>query len=129
MASPTALLAEDNLINQMMVSDLLEDMGMSVEIAGDGLQAVEMCKKHKYDLIFMDLEMPKLNGSEAAQEIRKRESYFTPIIALTAHDREGKIQGLRKAGFNGFLQKPVSHEDLEKLVHSFISPSHLTPKS
>lgn len=126
MPKPHVLLAEDNMINQMMVSDLLEDMGLIVKIASDGLQAIELCRSHKFDLIFMDLEMPKLNGAEAAQEIRKLDRFFAPIIALTAHDREGKVKGLREAGFNGFLQKPVSNEDLEKLVHSFISPTRLS---
>jgi PAS domain S-box-containing protein len=100
------LLAEDNEINQMVASQLLQKAGLKVSIAHNGQQAVEAAKAEKFDAIFMDLQMPIVSGYQASTEIRQFDSNI-PIIALTAaaliEDRDKAIE----AGMNDHLSKPI----------------------
>ena len=102
------LLAEDEPISRTAANDLMEAAGLRVDLAEDGMQAVEMAKSTAYDLILLDLEMPKLNGTEAARQIRalpRRE--HTPIIAITANVFEDDRERCSAAGMNDFIAKPV----------------------
>ena len=111
------LVAEDNKTNQMLIKILLEDYGLSYEIANDGLEAVSMFKEGKYDLILMDENMPNLNGIEAMLQIKEYEQEIqgsvTPIIALTANALNSDRENFLKVGMDGFVAKPIETEVLE----------------
>lgn len=120
------LVVDDSPINQMIITELLEGLDLHVDTANNGLEAVKCCEKETYDIIFMDLEMPVMDGHEAVVTIRQKLKFYNPIIALTAHDKDSITKTLRKEGFSGFLKKPVSEPELFRLVYS-ISPA-LEPK-
>ncbi|MEM6345600.1 MAG: response regulator [Bacteroidota bacterium] len=114
------LLVEDNRINQMVASRLLEKMGHKVAIADNGKIAVEWIANNKADLIFMDLQMPIMDGLTAAKEIRKWEAIQQlnpiPIIAATANTSEEDKSNAFAAGMNDFLSKPLRGETLRAAI-------------
>lgn len=107
------LLAEDNKINQMVAQRLLEKVGHKVSIAEDGLEAIALWKANDFDLILMDMQMPRMDGLEACQTIRSLETGVgIPIIALTANAMERDKERCLDMGMNGFLSKPFHPNDL-----------------
>jgi CheY-like chemotaxis protein len=105
------LIVEDNETNQLVLLGLLEECIEDIDIAKNGKEAVEMFEKDKYELIFMDLQMPVMDGYEATRIIRSMDSNV-PIIALTANAMSEEIEKTKAVGMNGHLIKPI---DLEKL--------------
>lgn len=108
------LLVEDDEFNREIAIFMLQECGFVVDVAMDGIEAVSMVSEKQYALILMDLQMPRMNGIEATQAIRKIKAYkSTPIIALTANafaeDREMCFQ----AGMSDFLSKPISAQLLQ----------------
>lgn len=110
------LLAEDNQVNRKVLSKMLERIGCQLDCAQDGQEALEMVQKNGYDLVLMDCQMPKMDGYEATQEIRRLEARSgrprTPIVALTANALEGDRQKSLDAGMDDHLPKPVKAENL-----------------
>jgi CheY-like chemotaxis protein len=109
------LLAEDNNVNQILATRLLQKFGHSVEVAGDGLAAVEKWQAGNYDLILMDVDMPKLNGYDATARIRELEVQrggHVPVVGLTAHAMQGSREACLAAGMDGYLSKPIDTEAL-----------------
>jgi CheY-like chemotaxis protein len=105
------LLAEDNLTNQLLVMSLLKKRGHEVVSVGNGKGAVAAAATQRFDLIVMDVQMPEMNGLEAAAVIREREKATgskTPILALTAHTMEGDRQRCIDAGMDAFIPKPIN---------------------
>jgi len=102
------LLVEDNKINQMVAATLLEDAGHHVEIAEDGLAALAAAEVLRFDLIFMDVQMPRLDGIEATRRLRvgNGPNRSTPVVALTANAMEGDRERYLEAGMNDYLSKP-----------------------
>jgi PAS domain S-box-containing protein len=116
------LVVEDNKVNQMVSRTLLEKLGCTVEIANHGKEAVEMVTRNDYDLIFMDCQMPEMDGYEATQAIRnmpipKKDSI---IVALTAHALQSDKEACLNSGMDDYLLKPVKIEDLEKMLAKHI---------
>ena len=108
------LLVEDNEINQIVAEELLTSMGLIVEIANNGKEGVERALTQSFDLIFMDIQMPIMDGFTATQRIRAESSLQnTPIIAMTAHAMEGDLEKSLAVGMNAHLTKPI---DIDKLV-------------
>jgi CheY-like chemotaxis protein len=104
------LLAEDNPINQKVAKLLLQKMGHSVVVTATGLEALEVSAGENFDLVLMDLQMPQMNGYDAARAIRQREegsSRHTPIVALTAHAMKGDRELCLEAGMDDYLPKPI----------------------
>ena len=109
------LLAEDNLVNQRMVTRILEKQGCMVTIAGTGKEAVSAFEKEQFDLILMDIQMPEMDGLAATQEIRHQSSIINqqstiqrvPIIAMTGHATEEDREECLKAGMDDYISKPI----------------------
>jgi len=102
------LLAEDNPINQEVAVELLRTSGLTVDVASNGAQAVEMAQRQHYDLIFMDVQMPVMDGFEATRAIRQIAGHeHTPIVAMTANAFEEDRRLCLAAGMNDHLGKPV----------------------
>lgn len=133
---PEILLAEDNPTSQIIAAHLLEQLGARVEIASNGREVVRACQSKPYDLILMDIEMPKLNGLNAARIIRNLEEKKRmqnnqrqiPIIALSAGTFKGVEKVCMEAGMNGYAAKPLRKEELvailEKWVYGFSAENH-----
>ena len=105
-AGKRVLLADDEPVNRMIAEMMLADAGLIVDQAEDGSQAVRMAGERRYDVILMDMQMPKLSGVEAARAIRTRRGQLVPIIAVTANVFEQDRQECLAAGMNDFLAKP-----------------------
>lgn len=117
------LVAEDNLFNQKITGIVLKQIGFDSDIAGDGLEAIQMLKSTNYDLILMDIHMPKMDGIEATERIRGTDAAYKtiPIIALTADViAEGRDMWMR-SGMNGYITKPVNPQHLKKLIVQHIT--------
>ena len=110
------LLVEDDKVNQLIATKLLKSLGCQIEFAENGQVAIEQVKNNHYDLVFMDIHMPVLNGIEATEQIREfnKDIY---IIALTASILEDEVQAYYQAGMNDVLSKPINKIRLnEKLI-------------
>ncbi|WP_170923716.1 response regulator [Desulfocicer vacuolatum] len=124
------LLVEDNAINQEVARIFLEDVGMQVDIAENGQTCLDMMEKKSYDLIFMDIQMPVLDGLETTRIIRnKKKLHQIPIIAMTAHAMAGDREKSLKAGMNGHLNKPVNPQKLYQILQHFIPKKTEHPPS
>ncbi|OGM08118.1 MAG: hypothetical protein A2008_00715 [Candidatus Wallbacteria bacterium GWC2_49_35] len=109
------LVAEDNIISYILIEELLKKMGHRPQKAEDGLRAVEMFEAGRYDIIFMDIQMPVLDGYEAARRIRKIDS-GVPIVAITANATKGDYEKCMEAGMNDYLCKPIDIEKFGKII-------------
>jgi PAS domain S-box-containing protein len=116
------LLAEDNLINQKLAVTLLQKAGHVVDVVDDGLKAVEAAKSKRYHVIFLDVQMPEMDGFEAAQQIRVWEGgvRHTPIIALTAHAMKGDRERCLEAGMDDYLPKPFDPQEMFKKIDEWV---------
>lgn len=129
------LVAEDNLMNQRLISRFLEKMGHTVTLAQDGQVALDLVQHRKFDLVVMDMRMPIMDGLEATRKIRSSESLtggHVPILALTANAFDEDRNLCLDAGMDAFLTKPVSLADLRAAIDRIAStpttsPVHLTP--
>ncbi len=124
-ASQRILLAEDNLANQLVAKTMLSRAGYEIDIANNGLEAISALSKVKYDLVLMDVRMPKLDGISATQQIRNSNEAWSsiPIIAMTANAFDTDIERCLASGMNAFLPKPVNRNDLLQTVDNFMNNS------
>jgi len=118
------LVAEDNVINQKLIRRTLEELGLEVTIANNGLEAFEKRKNGQYDLIFMDIQMPVLDGMEATMEIldyeEDEEQPHVPIIALTANALKGDRERFMEVGMDEYTTKPLVRSEILSLLSQFI---------
>ncbi len=118
------LVVEDNIINQKLIKNILQGMGLEVEIANNGLEGFEMRKNRKYDLIFMDIQMPVMNGVEATHEIlnyeRNEELPHVPIVALTANALKGDRERFLEEGLDEYISKPINMSELIYILNKFM---------
>ena len=115
------LVAEDNKTNQILIKLILDDFGLTCDLANDGIEAVEMYNKHKYDLILMDESMPNMSGTEAMQTIRENHSNVVPIIVVTANTMKGSSEKYIKAGMDDFVPKPIDETLLYNTLKKYLN--------
>lgn len=120
--SEKVLVVEDNMINQRLMQIMLQEQGLIISTASNGVEAVDMCEKNRYDLIFMDIDLPEKNGIVATKEIKSRLSSnkLTPIVALTAMAMEGDREMLLREGLDEYIAKPLTRAKLEEILHRFL---------
>ncbi|KNY30733.1 hypothetical protein AKG12_28415 [Agrobacterium sp. SUL3] len=112
------LLVEDNLVNQQVAAGFLRHLGQGVEVASDGAEAVEMISASRFDLVLMDMQMPRMDGIEATRAIRGTGNDI-PIVAMTANASVDDRRLCAAAGMNGFQSKPVTKNQLARLISTF----------
>ena len=116
------LLAEDDHTNQLVAVGLLEAAGMLVDIAGDGEAAVEMIREHDYEIVLMDMQMPKMDGLAATRLIRKDKRFADlPIVAMTANSMTAQEKECLAVGMNDFITKPFEPAQLYSLIHKWVT--------
>lgn len=116
------LVAEDNLISQRVIQAIFKHLGYEIELAQNGLQAFEKAKTGHFDIVFMDLIMPEMDGVTAARKIRA-EGIDIPLIALTASDDPYKKEESEQAGMSDFIPKPLKAETVKSLLIKWFSKS------
>ncbi len=125
------LVVEDNRVNQMVATLLLQKLGCRVQVAINGAEACRALEARSFDLVLMDCQMPEMDGFEATRRIRSRESGArrTPIIALTAGVLKEERDKCYEAGMDGFLSKPISNEELKAALESWLAATraHVPP--
>jgi CheY-like chemotaxis protein/HPt (histidine-containing phosphotransfer) domain-containing protein len=121
------LLAEDNLINQKVALKTLENMGYGADVVGSGVEAVRALGERRYDLVFMDVQMPEMDGLEATRQIRDPRSavqdHDVPVVALTAHAMAGDRESCLAAGMSDYLSKPIQPDQLAAVLARWTGPS------
>lgn len=118
-----ALLVEDNEINQQVAREMLEDVGLVVDVASDGAEAIRRIAEKPYAVVFMDVQMPVMDGLEATQRIRSNPKYARlPIIAMTANALEADKQACLKVGMNDHVGKPIAMTELVAALTKWIVP-------
>jgi len=119
---PRLLLAEDNPVNQKVACKMLEKLGYRVDVVGNGQEAVAAHERSRYPLIFMDCQMPEVDGFEATALIRKMDgrSAHTPIVAMTANAMQGDRERCLAAGMDDYVAKPVHPKDLQAVLETWL---------
>ena len=119
------LLAEDNKINQKLACAILEKQGHSVYIANDGKEALKALDNYNFDLVFMDIQMPEMDGFQATCIIREKEKLtgkHIPIIAMTAYAIEGDREKCLEAGMDNYISKPFKSKEVLEMIDIVLSP-------
>lgn len=127
-----ALVVEDNPINQKMIQHTLKNLGISSEVAENGKIGVEMRFKHEYDVVFMDIQMPVMNGVDATKTILAYEKKYAmkhiPIIAVTANALKGDRERFLAEGLDEYISKPIDLKKFVNVLNKFFAHTHLQDK-
>ncbi|MDX1452764.1 MAG: ATP-binding protein [Oleiphilaceae bacterium] len=124
------LIVDDNDINLRLVAALLDDMGISHEVAQDGFEAIEKCEDHEFPLILMDIQMPGMDGAKTMQHVRKLSPFYrdSAIIAVTAYALPEEQAHYMKLGFQGLVTKPIDEQKITQCIQVWLkdraSPRH-----
>jgi len=111
------LLVEDNKVNQLVATKMISKLCNNVDVAGDGLEALNMFKENDYDIVFMDIQMPVMDGLTSAIEMRSYEDYHSlipvPIVAMTANAMDGDREVCLEVGMDDYITKPISQQNIK----------------
>ncbi len=122
----SVLVAEDNAVNQLLATRLLEKRGHRVVMATNGREALEALAKDRFDLVLMDVQMPEMDGLQATRTLREKEKekgdgFHQPVIALTAHAMKGDQERCLAAGMDGYLTKPIGSLELDAVLDNYVA--------
>jgi CheY-like chemotaxis protein len=118
------LIAEDNAINQKVIERMVQKLGYPVDLVANGREAIDALAGWSYSLIFMDCQMPEMDGFEACREIRKLDGgAHIPIIAITANAMKGDRERCLAAGMDDYVSKPFKQEDLRVVIERWLGVS------
>jgi signal transduction histidine kinase/DNA-binding response OmpR family regulator len=120
-SSLKVLAAEDNKMNQLLLVHLFKQWHLNLTIAANGKEAISFLKENKFDLIFMDIQMPEMDGYTATAVIREALQPSVPIVAMTAHAMPGERERCLAAGMNDYLPKPIIENDLITILNKYLS--------
>jgi len=125
LARGRVLVAEDNPVNQVVAAEMLKRMGCRVDLVGNGREAVAAVRSLPYDLVFLDCDMPEMDGFDAVRAIRAGEAAGkrVPVIAMTASALKGDRERCLEAGMDDYLPKPVRLGDLTAAVQRWLQPA------
>ena len=124
------LVVDDNKLNLRVASKILQECGFEIDTVQSGFECIEKIKmNNKYDLIFMDIMMPQMDGVETMQKLKAMPGFTTPIIALTADAMEGSREKYLNAGFDEYLSKPIIKDIIQQLVNKYVSEGGQAPAS
>lgn len=115
------LLVEDNLINQQAFKVMLQKMGCKVDVLSNGKQAVDNFNESEYDIVFMDIQMPEMDGLEATTEIKKRFENVPPVVGLSGNILQRDEEGNLKSDMDDLLLKPVVSIDIERMIRKWVA--------
>ena len=122
--SGRVLVVEDNKINQKVAKGMLQKLGLSVEVADNGLVALDVLAEQRYELVFMDCQMPEMDGYEATRHIRDAETqvldHKVPVIAMTANAMEQDREACMEVGMDDYISKPIKRERLEAILAKWL---------
>ena len=125
------LLVDDVKVNLIVLSSMLQQWGQIIATANNGMQAIDLMKAHKYDLVFMDCQMPEMDGYECTRQVRVPDTGaldpHVPIIAVTAHAMTGDKERCLAAGMDDYISKPIDHSELQSKLSKWISQMGIEP--
>lgn len=119
--SPRILVIEDNAMNLKLVRDVLQYAGYEVVSARTGEEGLAAAERYEPDLVLMDLQLPGIDGTEALRRLRENEGHRVPVVAVTAFAMQADRDRAFEAGFDGYLEKPISIRALPAQVQSFLN--------
>jgi two-component system, sensor histidine kinase and response regulator len=127
--TPRILVVEDNAVNQLVAMRMLQRQGCETDIAADGQKALEMIGACPYDLVFMDCQMPVMDGYEATAEIRRTETpgRRLPIVAMTANAIQGDRERCIESGMDDYISKPVNKGEIAAILKRFLTAEPTQP--
>src|ERR1700748_3538691 len=124
----TVLIVEDNELNMKLFNDLVETRGQRIGQTRSGIEAVELARKHRPDLILMDIQLPEVSGLEVTQWLKDDEELKAiPVIAVTAFAMKGDEEKILRGGCEAYLSKPISVAKFIETVRQFLGPAE-TPR-
>ncbi|MVF14893.1 response regulator [Ketobacter sp. MCCC 1A13808] len=122
-----ALIVEDNPVNQKVLAGILKKLNITSQLADNGAEGFRLCDQERFDIIFMDCQMPIMDGFESSLRIRETSTHNrdTPIIAVTANASANDINHCKTVGMDDFLKKPVKSEQIKAMIlkHAFSPPA------
>ena len=119
----TVLIVEDNELNMKLFNDLVETRGCAIIQTRSGVEAVDLARKHRPDLILMDIQLPEISGLQVTQWLKDDENLKAiPIIAVTAFAMKGDEEKIRQGGCEAYLSKPISVGKFLETIDLFLSP-------
>lgn len=111
------LLVDDTKTNRIIGKKIIENLGAMVFLAKSGDEAIEMCRQNRFNLIFMDIEMPGKNGLETARILRQEKISYAPIFAVSGHESKQTIDSCHAVQMTGFLSKPLKQEKVQQIIN------------